>query len=251
MRSVVLSACWIVACVGLIYLPDCGLGFIKDDYAWIASSRLADWSAIVRLFHTSPMGFYRPLVSLSFGVEGLFFGLNPLPYGLTNLALTLAAAAGIGWLLVRLGFTPAVALFAASVWILNFHGIGMAILWTSGRTSLLATLFAVAAACAFSASRPGACGVLTFLALLCKEEPLLLPVAFAAWTVIDRIDPAEAPRQESRRQWRSVLASAIAVAAYLVMRLQSGAMTPSTAPAYYQYRLSVIPLNALHTPIAR
>ena len=45
-----------------IYLPDLGHGFLKDDFAWILSSRLERSGDLIALF-TSNVGFYRPLVS--------------------------------------------------------------------------------------------------------------------------------------------------------------------------------------------
>jgi len=243
MRPIWFAAGWIGVCLALIYLPDCGVGFIKDDYGWIASSRLEGWHSVWQTFTTSPTGFYRPLVSLSFGLNTIAFGLQPLPYGLTNLLLTVATAVAIGSLAWRMGFQPGIALFAASVWILNFHGIGMAVLWTSGRTSLLATFFAVCAACAFISARPVACGLFTLLALLSKEEPLLLPAAFLLWLTIANADAGIPLRK--RRRW-AVVASTVAVAVYLAIRWRSGAMTPFTAPDFYQYQPSMIPINTLH-----
>jgi hypothetical protein len=256
-RSVFLAACWIAGCFALIYLPDCGLGFLKDDFGWIESSRLNGWGAVWRAFQSAPTGFYRPLVSLSFGVNTLLFGLHPLPYGLTNLALATMAAMAVWWLIVRLGFSPGLGLAAASIWMLNFHGIGLAILWTSGRTSLLASLFAACAACAFASARPILCGILTLGALFSKEEPLLLPLVFGAWFAIDRLAVGDVPHVDStrpapprgtfsHRSLMSVATSTIAAAVYLVIRSRTDAMTLWTAPDYYQYRLAVIPLNGLH-----
>jgi hypothetical protein len=243
MRPVWFAASWIGVCLALIYLPDCGVGFIKDDYGWIASSRLDGWHSVWQTFATSPTGFYRPLVSLSFGLNTIAFGLHPLPYGLTNLLLTVVTGVAIGSLVRRIGFQPGIALFAASVWMLNFHGIGVAVLWTSGRTSLLATFFAVCAAGAFISARPVACGIFTLLALLSKEEPLLLPAVFLLWLMIDAADAGTPVRK--RRTW-AVVASTVAVALYLAIRWRSGAMTPFTVPDFYQYQPSVIPINSLH-----
>jgi hypothetical protein len=234
---------WVAGCAGAIYLPDCGLGFLKDDYGWIASSRLDGWASLIRLLQTAPTQFYRPVVSLSFGIDTALFALHPLPYGLTNLGLAVASAVAIGMLVRRLGFESGAALLAASAWLLNFHGIGVAVLWMSGRTSLLATLFAVCAAMAFSTSRPIATGVCTLLALLSKEEPILLPTVFAVWTLVDRSTLKAAV--ERKKVWALVSAGAV-TAVYLVLRWRSGAMTPATAPDYYHYRLSVVPINALH-----
>jgi len=128
------------------------------------------------------------------------------------------------------------------MWILNFHGVPLAILWTSGRTSILAALFAVCAAGAFTADRPVACGVFTLLALLSKEEPLLLPGVFLLWLVIDGKFTSKS--LDRRRKW-SVAASAVAAALYLVLRWKSGAFTPFNAPDFYRYQLSAIPMNAV------
>jgi hypothetical protein len=245
-RPVVLAAVWILFCVVLIYGLDCGLGFVKDDYAWIATSRLDGWSAVWRLFTDTPMGFYRPIVSLSFGINRLLFGLDPLPYGLTNLALAVATAGVIAWLIFRLGLGAGPAVLGSAVWILNFHGINMAILWTSGRTSLLGTLFAVGAACALTSSKPIACGVLLLLALLSKEEPLMLPVVFLLWRWIGkRLSIGHPETLPAARSTAPVWASAIATVAYLAMRSTTSALTVSTAPDYYQYRLSALAQNIL------
>jgi hypothetical protein len=146
----------------------------------------------------------------------------------------------------RLGFPSGIALAAASIWMLNFHGISTAVLWTSGRTSLLATLGAVGAACAFLTARPIACGIFTLLAAFSKEEPLLLPVVFLAWLAIDRAIDGGTP-QIRRTAMFSIATSAVSIAACLAIRAGTGAFTVSTAPGFYQYRLSVIPLNALRT----
>ena len=45
----------------LAYLPDLGRGFIKDDYAWVAGSRVTSGTDLLALF-TRQDGFYRPLV---------------------------------------------------------------------------------------------------------------------------------------------------------------------------------------------
>jgi len=244
-RPVLLTAVWILFCVVLIYGPDCGLGFVKDDYGWIASSRLDGWGSLSRVLLDAPMGFYRPIVSLSFGLSDLLFGLHPLPYGLTNLALAVASAAATGWVLFRLGLGASPALFRLAVWILNFHGINMAVLWTSGRTSLLGTFFAVCAACALTASRAISCGVLVLLALLSKEEPLLLPLVFALWWLIDKRLGIEDPGRRVVRTSASVVASVMAAGVYIAIRSTTSALTVSTAPDYYQYRASAFGQNIL------
>jgi hypothetical protein len=56
-----------------IYVPDVGHGLIKDDFAWIQGSRVADPGALLALF-TEHVGFYRPLVAMSFAADHALWG---------------------------------------------------------------------------------------------------------------------------------------------------------------------------------
>ncbi len=90
-----------------------------------------------------------------------------------------------------------------------------------------------------------------FLALACfaKEEALTLPFVLAAWLyilgqgVLDQDDPAS--RVRTIATW--LLGSAVVMASYLAIRSQTGAMTPATAPGYYQFTFepAVVLRNAL------
>src|SRR6185503_15548948 len=97
-----------VALLLVIYLPGLGKGLIRDDYAWIAGSRVGSLSQLPELF-TRHNGFYRPLVSLSFWADERLFGLEPFGYGLTNLAFLLADLALVALLARVLGMAPALA----------------------------------------------------------------------------------------------------------------------------------------------
>jgi hypothetical protein len=222
---------WLVVCVLLVYAPAIGRGFVADDFGWIYFSRLNGVADAWTLLVDGAPGFYRPMVALSFGVNEALFGLAPMAYALTNLALAFAIVAGIVWLAICLGFPAVAGVFGAGLWILNFHGISMALVWISGRTSLLATLFAVYAAVALVRGRSVVAGWLTFAALLSKEEPLMLPVTLALWLWIDRLAAAAIAR--------SVWPSFAAIAVYLAMRARTDAFTPATAPSFY--RLSASP----------
>jgi hypothetical protein len=215
--AAVLIVAWLLA-----YGPTIGGGFIKDDFGWIYHSRLSSWSSLLSIFSEAEV-FYRPMVQLSFGVTEALFGTNPLPYALTNLVLGLGCAASILVLARAIGLAPWAALMATAIWAFNFHGINMAIVWMSGRTSLLGTLFSTLAAIAFLRNRAIAAGVLAFAAFLSKEEVLALPVIFTLWVLIDRAD------------WKRSLSTWIAFTIYLVIRQYSGAVGISDAPPYYRF----------------
>ncbi|OFW08057.1 MAG: hypothetical protein A3H96_21925 [Acidobacteria bacterium RIFCSPLOWO2_02_FULL_67_36] len=212
--------------VGLAYVPDVGHGFVKDDFAWILASRAGSVGDLRRLFEATS-GFYRPVVSLSFALNEYASGLSPLGYGLANLGLALLAAGGIGWVARLWRLPPSACVFAAALWLLNLHGINMAVLWISGRTALFLTLFAVLAAAAVAKDRPATAALFLFGALLSKEEAVLLPLPLLLMLVA----------MGGKRGRIAVTASLFAAAeiAYFVLRARSGAMTPVTAPWFYRF----------------
>jgi hypothetical protein len=213
----ILTAAWLLA-----YGPTITGGFIKDDFGWIYHSRISGWSSVLSAF-TSAQVFYRPMVQLSFGVTEALFGNNPIPYALTNLLLGLACAISIFALCRAIGLASSAALAGAAVWAFNFHGINMAIVWLSGRTSLLGTLFSTLAAIAFVRNRAIAAGVLAFGAFLSKEEVLALPIILTIWSIINKTGVKRAAGT-----W-------VALAIYFVLRNYSGAVGISNAPPYYQF----------------
>ena len=167
----------------VIYLPDIGHGFIKDDFVWIEQNQARGLTDLLAPFTDAP-DFYRPLVALSFAADWWLFGAEPFGYGLTNLAFLLAGAAVLWSFATTLGLSRGAALACSALWTLNFHGIDMALLWISGRTSLLATLFSLLAARAFvRGAGPWAAGW-ALLAMLSKEEAVLLPFVLLAWAAL-------------------------------------------------------------------
>src|SRR5581483_11100607 len=131
-----LAAAILAALFGLIYLPALGHGFVKDDFRCIAVARVHSAADVAGIF-SSNTGFYRPLVTLSFAFDSALWGLDPRGFASTNLLLLVADAALLFALARQLALPSPAALFAAAVWAFNFHGITMALLWTSGRTALL------------------------------------------------------------------------------------------------------------------
>jgi hypothetical protein len=220
-----------------IYVPDVGHGFVKDDFQWIIDARRPP-----RALFTHTNGFFRPLVTLSFRANYELFGLDPHPYGLTNLALAAACAALVFALTRSFGLGSRAATFGAAVWAFNFHGINMGVLWLSGRTALLLTLFALLAGITFIAGRKVLCLVCVTAALLSKEEAVLLPVALLLWRVILNDET------RLRQRWTIAVRDSwwlmIPLPLYAVARLNSNAMMPSNAPDYYAFTFA--PLSVAH-----
>jgi hypothetical protein len=234
--SVQRAALCLVGVFLLAYLPDLGHGLVRDDFGWIRHSRLVDGRTFADLFQAN-VGFYRPLVMVSFALDYSVWGIRPFGYGLTNLAIVIVNAVLVYILARRLALPPAAALLAAAVWALNFHGINVSLLWLSGRTALMVTLFSLLAAIEFIARRQVSTGVFTLMAMLCKEEAVVLPALFSAVAFFEEGGwraPAAGVAGALRRVWPVWLALAI----YFPLRFNSGAFDASSAPTYYTFSLS-------------
>lgn len=214
-----------------IYIPDVGHGFVKDDFVWIARSRIRSLTDVVAIFG-APTGFFRPVVSLSFAANAAVCGVAPLCYGLTNLALAAGCAVAIGWLAVSLGLRRGAAVAAGAIWAFNVHGINMATLWISGRTSLLLTLLALLAAAAFVRGRYVAAAALALAAMGSKEEAVALPAIVIGWAILVR--HADDTRERGSPRASGAVLLVLATVIYASLRAFSGAFTPGSAPGFYR-----------------
>ncbi len=236
---------WVAVCFVLVYAADIGRGFIKDDFSWVLHSRIGTTADVRAAFVRTPMGFYRPMVTLSFGLDQRLFGVAPMAYAWTNFALALAVAALVAATAASMGLGGVAGAFAAGLWALNFHGINMALQWASGRTSLLASVFAAGAALAFVRRRYVLAGIGVLFALLSKEEPLLLPLVFVIWTIVDARGDGRSGAEVLASAARTTWPSFAGLAAYFALRFQTGAFTPGSAPAAYQLSPAAILPNAV------
>ena len=221
MRGPAPAAILVLGAFLLAYLPDVGHGFVKDDFGWIVDGDRFLHAPSVALF-TDTTGFFRPLVTLSFALNAVLFGHGAFGYGVTNLLLALACAALVYRLCRDEELSPAAASVAAGAWLFNFHGINMAVLWISGRTSLLLTLCALLAAHAVLRERRWHAALWCLAALFCKEEAVALPFMLAAWSSVTR---------SARASWPLLLPLIV----YLAVRVASDAFWPGTAPVYYRF----------------
>jgi hypothetical protein len=231
----------LAAALLLAYVPDLGHGFVKDDFGWIRGARIESADDAAALL-TRNNGFYRPLVSATFALNYAVSGMAPLAYGVTNFALLLGGAALLFMVARRLNLPVTPSALASALWAFNFHGINMAVLWVSGRTALLLSCAAMASTLAVMNGRMMLGGVFCLLAMLSKEEAVVLPFLLACWTAMRSQTPLYPARRLSS-MWPLLAALAI----YLVLRLQSDAFWPATAPSYYRLTIqpSILFSNAL------
>ncbi|MBI1293097.1 hypothetical protein GC173_17960 [bacterium] len=178
-------------------LPSLLMGLHADDWFLVrpqslrevAATFAGDWNVGERGIG----GFYRPMVRLSFFLERPLHGGSAWGYHLTN-AVLFSALLALGWRLAnRLLATPYAGLMLGVVILLSPLKTE-ALFWVSGRTDLLATLFATAALVLWIKWLDGGilrCGIgalaMLLLALLSKETALPVAVAMAlAWLMLAR-----------------------------------------------------------------
>ena len=181
----------------LVYIGTLQFDFVFDDNLVVLGDRLitGPWNpgeifgSQVRVADVT-LGYYRPLVTLSYRLDRLLWGLNPAGYHLTNLLwhilvtlLVYAAALGTG-ATVLAAWTGALCfgLLPAHAEVLG---------WIQGRVDLMATALVLLAFLALLRSRGRrggalwgwAClgGGMYALALGAKEAAAPLPLAWAAW----------------------------------------------------------------------
>jgi hypothetical protein len=227
--------------VASVYVPAVGRGFVKDDFRWLADARAALVDPVHAVLPQAP-NFYRPLVTASFAADYTLFGLNARAYGLTNLALYLGCIAAI-WLLLReAGVGGPAAAVGALTWALNPHGINMAVVWISGRTSLLLTVFGVLSTVCFLRRWQLTGALLLLAALLSKEEATVLPFVILVWVRI-----ARSGTESGKDGALDVLGVLAPLIVYFAIRSQTPALTPSTAPWFYRFTAEprALAINAL------
>lgn len=140
-RAAVIAAV-LLAATAVSYLPAVRGGFIWDDDRYVTGNELLRSAAGLSKIWFEPSSFpqYYPLVLTSFWLEYHAWGLSPLGYHLTNVALH-AANALLAWLLLRLMGVPG-AWLAAGIFALHpVHAESVA--WVTERKNLLSAFFAL------------------------------------------------------------------------------------------------------------
>lgn len=226
-----------------LYAPAAGHGFIKDDFTWIAQSRLDDgeWTKLGQ----ASTGFFRPVISATFALNHALSGLEPFWYGQTNVLLAAACMAAVFYLCRGVRMGAGASAFAALAWGFNFHGVNLAVLWISGRTSLVSTLAVTLAAGAWVRDRRWLALFFATAGMLAKEDAFVAPALLAIWSALEPGGSAPSRvRFALARSWPIWLAAA----ACLGLSWRSGAFTPLSAPEFYRYQadISVLLVNGLH-----
>jgi tetratricopeptide (TPR) repeat protein len=220
-----------------IYAPTLGAPLVWDDSRLILESpaiRSLDLRhAFLEPFWFGVPGeagsaaFFRPLSSLSLGLDYHIHGDNPAGYHLSNVVFHLLSTSTLFALLRRRGSRASAAVVLTLCWAC-LPRLTEGVAWISGRGDVLAgmfTLFSLLAYRAGSLPRLALAGVLALCAVLSKESGL---AAFAALGVLElarrRADPKQAA---SALGW---LCLGLPALIYGALRLNAGASAGDGLP---------------------
>jgi tetratricopeptide (TPR) repeat protein len=219
-----------------LYARTLGYTFVWDDLDLIvrnAALQGPTWAhTLVQDFWASTgggTGMWRPLVTLSYRMDGVLSGWRPWAFHLVNLLAHAAATALLARLALARGASRAAALAAGLVYA-SAPAMSESVAWIAGRTDAFAALLTLAALVLARAHRERgarslAAGSLacTALALISKESALVLPLLIAA----DAIDGTE-PRAAARVAWRAAWPTLAVVVVWAL--LHRAVVTGSSRP---------------------
>ena len=225
-----------LAAVATAYSPVTVAPFVWDDWPLIVDQPLVHEirprSLILEPFWAaSPTGardapYYRPVVALSYSVDWVAGGGRPARFHLVNLLAHLGVTLLVFSLARRGGASPVAAALGSALFGLAPR-LSESVAWISGRTDLLAALFALLALRVHGDSEPRRwlAAVLLILGLLSKEVAIAGLAGLAAW------EWARSARGETtgRSALRNLLPALTAAVAYASLRwlALTSASTPS------------------------
>jgi protein O-mannosyl-transferase len=143
----------ILILVFIAFIPTLNNDFIPswDDHIYVTDNlmiRHLDFASIKGFFSTAINGTYVPLTLLSFAIEYRFFGLDPLPYHVTNLLLHLACTLLVFRLFRLLKVDPVYA--AVGALFFGIHPMHVeSVAWITERKDLLYGIFYLASLVAY------------------------------------------------------------------------------------------------------
>jgi len=196
--NVALLAWLLVVVIAAIlpYVPSLDGEFVLDDHELIVDNPIVhSLSSLPRAFTThyligwadTESQYYRPLTTVSFQINYALSGPDPAAFRFTNLILHVIASVLVSLITFRLvGSILAAGVAGIAFGVQPSHAESVA--WISGRTDLLAAVFALATVLIFLAGlncKQGfswllglTCSALALCAMLAKESTLILPGLF-------------------------------------------------------------------------
>ncbi len=219
---------------------------IVDDHAFLArAANLARAFGRTYMHVVDPAhAYYRPLVTISYGLDAQWSGAAPFGYHLTNVALHAIACVLFLAVLRRFALPPAIAALGAIAFAVH-PGLAAAVAWIPGRNDSLLAVFSLASwllllrdrACASRVDR--ALHLVLFgLALLTKETAMALPLVWLVESAL--VDPWPPQRRGDAAVYVAGWASLVG-AALLVHRALDGGLRGASLGALASHLPQLLP----------
>ncbi len=253
MRRLLAIAWPALAVATVLALPWLTNPLFLDDWHNLVSARDASWSpadlaygfsfldheglASWNLPATDGYHFFRPLLVGSFKLDLLLWGTAAYGFHLTNLAFHLICVFLVTGLVMRLSGDRRLARLGAILWVVNPQ-TAVAVIWTSGRTELVVTVWILAALWCYIVAREDRRPLLmvpvllfTALAFLSKESAVLLPMCLFAYEVT--LARARDQAAWLRRAAIHLAPVAVITLAYLIFRFAIFDSGPTPGRPYF------------------
>jgi protein O-mannosyl-transferase len=247
-----------------VYFNALSCGFVFDDrFAILENHWITDMKYIPEIFSSEVWKFnpqvatnyYRPMMHVIYMFEFHLFGLNPLGFHLVNVLLHAAVSVLVFALALKLfggefgasSFSSqAFPAFAASILFATHPVHTEAVTWISGLPDVSATFFCLLSLNFYikSGNKTGGIYMLSvvsfFLAALCKEPALMLPLILMAYDFLFK-------KEEIKTLLlKRYIAYLVAVCVYLLLRFYAlkgfAPITSISQLGVYQYIINVFPL---------
>jgi hypothetical protein len=246
MASSTLASALVLAVLAAVpLLPTLFAPFLADDYlhikvaSEIPGSLARGWILPIESAgawwtpHGMTVEYFRPLVVLSFALDGLFYGTHAWGYHFTNLLVHVGTTLAV-WRIGRHALGAGFGAWAGAALFAIHPCHAGALDWISGRTDVLAGAFFAAALLAHLESRPlrarstpllVASNALFLCGLLCKEMAITLPAVVL-------LDALIRPKGESlgRRLVAPSVLGVVACAYFALRIVVLGGFHPPPAP---------------------
>jgi hypothetical protein len=232
-RKTVIHLVTVAAVAFAVFSPSLNGYFLADDFHIVTlldrERKAIDWANTLSDFYTVFRGeptysYYRPMISLSAAIDYTLWGLRPVGFHLTNLALHVANTLLVYAIAAVLqpAQTGPVGLAAALLFALHpLHA--EAVYFLAARTDLIATLFILSSFLLYLLFRSNGrvtCYCLSLLAFLAalasKETAVTLPLALALHTVFPAAPAGEGPSETAKVRWLAPYL--LLLAGYFVLR---------------------------------
>jgi len=190
---------WIIVIGALLYLKTLNFGFCYFDDKDLIVENGIFLSNIFNVFQafcqkvypkSLAVGYYRPLLIVSFILNAQMGGIAPFVYHLTNVLIHLVVSSLVFVLFVQLGYRRGLSLFFALIFTVH-PALTQAVAWVPGRNDSMLTAFVVASFIYFVRfidSRRAADYfwhlLFLLLALFTKESAVILVVMYYLYLVL-------------------------------------------------------------------